>query len=115
IRTPRRRASIPSSSRAGMARTVGRGRGVYPAAAVGAEPAYPGAMKKVPKSAPRLGPRPCPVCGAKMELVAQGKIEIDVCAQHGVWLDKGELEALVESRARFERMKGRQAARRALA
>jgi len=41
-------------------------------------------------------PRACPVCGEKMELIEQFDITIDVCAQHGVWLDQGELALILE-------------------
>ena len=38
----------------------------------------------------------CPVCGQTMQKhnIPQG-LEIDHCAAHGVWLDQGELEALL--------------------
>jgi Zn-finger nucleic acid-binding protein len=41
-------------------------------------------------------PVACPVCGQTMQKhhIPQG-LEIDHCATHGVWLDHGELEALV--------------------
>lgn len=41
-------------------------------------------------------PVACPVCGQIMQKrnVPQG-LEIDHCAAHGVWLDHGELEALL--------------------
>lgn len=29
-----------------------------------------------------------------MSVAKKGKTEIDVCEEHGVWLDKGELEAI---------------------
>ena len=38
----------------------------------------------------------CPVCKQRME---HAKIEgawVDVCKDHGVWLDKGEIEAIIE-------------------
>lgn len=71
-------------------------------------------MSKALKRPPRFGQRACPVCGERMEVVAQGKVEIEVCEAHGVWLDKGELEAITESRARFERLNSRAARRRAV-
>ncbi len=44
----------------------------------------------------------CPVCNSDMIVVEHNKIELDYCTNcHGVWLDSGELELLVES-AGFE-------------
>jgi len=47
------------------------------------------------------GPRRCPRCGRKMERVDVGgkiRVEIDRCRRgHGLWFDKGELKALIES------------------
>ena len=42
----------------------------------------------------------CPTCGAPMErfeFAAWSHVIIDVCATHGVWLDAGELERVIES------------------
>jgi Zn-finger nucleic acid-binding protein len=43
---------------------------------------------------------PCPICNKKMEKVFVGeekKILIDKCRKnHGLWLDKGELEQVIE-------------------
>jgi Zn-finger nucleic acid-binding protein len=36
--------------------------------------------------------RPCLVCGAAMEIVWIELLQLDRCAQHGVWFDPGELE-----------------------
>lgn len=41
------------------------------------------------------GQRPCPICGARMQSVRRAGEVIDVCADHGVWLDRWELERLV--------------------
>jgi|688.fasta_scaffold792512_2 hypothetical protein len=41
------------------------------------------------------GQRPCPICGAHMQSVRRAGEVIDVCADHGVWLDRWELERLV--------------------
>jgi len=38
----------------------------------------------------------CPVCGAAMEVVVKAKIPVDRCPLHGVWLDRGELEGLIQ-------------------
>ncbi|MEZ4390368.1 MAG: zf-TFIIB domain-containing protein [Polyangiales bacterium] len=41
-------------------------------------------------------PIACPVCGQSMQKqnIPQG-IELDLCNEHGVWLDRGELEAML--------------------
>jgi len=39
-------------------------------------------------------PRKCPVCGSPMELRTILHVEIVVCPEHGVWLDKAELEKI---------------------
>jgi uncharacterized protein len=40
----------------------------------------------------------CPKCGNKLAKEICGAVEIDVCPScYGVWLDKGELGAIVES------------------
>ena len=39
----------------------------------------------------------CPVCGKPMEEGKVGNTSIDVCDAHGVWLDRGELEAIERS------------------
>ena len=38
--------------------------------------------------------RRCPVCQAELTVAKDGSIEIEVCEQHGVWLDLNELEAI---------------------
>jgi Zn-finger nucleic acid-binding protein len=45
-------------------------------------------------------PVACAICGNTMQkqLIPQG-VEIDVCDTHGVWLDRGELESLVQREA----------------
>ena len=41
----------------------------------------------------------CPICGTAMQKrVIQDGLEIDYCDWHGVWLDGGELERLVNTR-----------------
>ena len=37
------------------------------------------------------GERECPICKKKMEVEIQEGISIDTCAEHGIWLDRGEL------------------------
>ncbi|SRR5258706_12894762 len=55
----------------------------------------------------RSGTLPCPVCAVLMHVEVKQHVEVDVCAQHGVWLDKDELEGIAQAiRARtrtFER------------
>jgi Zn-finger nucleic acid-binding protein len=39
----------------------------------------------------------CPICKQRMQLKQIEGIRVDVCEEHGVWLDRGEIEALMES------------------
>lgn len=39
-------------------------------------------------------PRQCPVCQEEMDIETIEDVEIDVCVDHGVWLDNGELARL---------------------
>jgi Zn-finger nucleic acid-binding protein len=42
------------------------------------------------------GERRCVVCGERMKReLAQG-VTVDVCDEHGIWLDKGELPRIIE-------------------
>ena len=41
------------------------------------------------------GRRPCPICGRTMRAWNDSGIVLDVCPEHGIWLDRGELEALL--------------------
>lgn len=46
------------------------------------------------------GERPCPICGNPMEVEeypcnVMTRIHIDVCGEHGVWLDRGELPKII--------------------
>jgi Zn-finger nucleic acid-binding protein len=44
--------------------------------------------------------RVCPICGQHMKVLVypHSKVEVEVCASdHGVWLDKGEFDKLVEA------------------
>jgi len=43
----------------------------------------------------------CPVCAKVMEIEQHHAVHLDWCRDHGVWLDKGELEAL-ESNLRLD-------------
>lgn len=51
------------------------------------------------------GERPCPICGIHMDTLDQYHITIDVCADHGVWLDQGEFANILE-RAYLYRREG---------
>ncbi len=42
------------------------------------------------------GQRPCPICRRLMETVDQQGVTMDLCPDHGVWLDQGELALLLE-------------------
>lgn len=42
----------------------------------------------------------CPVCDAKLRAVDKHGVEVDICPDcKGVWLDRGELEKLIEMAA----------------
>ncbi len=41
--------------------------------------------------------RACPHCGEPMDLAWIDFLQLDQCAEHGVWLDRGELEAALAS------------------
>ncbi len=66
------------------------------------------------------GPRPCPCCGETMVVEtwrdffkATPDVVVDLCPEHGLWLDHSEMEILLE-RARFDaRREGRTKVRRA--
>src|SRR5258708_2150515 len=38
----------------------------------------------------------CPACAAAMETLTLFEVPVDRCAAHGVWLDKDELEQIVQ-------------------
>ena len=43
----------------------------------------------------------CPVCGAKLREIERSGIEVDICPScKGIWLDRGEIEKLIEVEAR---------------
>ena len=52
-------------------------------------------------------PRPCPICGEAMEPRIVEFNHVDVCEDHGIWLDKGELESIFARMRRSHRRKGR--------
>ena len=39
----------------------------------------------------------CPHCGAAMEVHRHHDVHLDWCKEHGVWLDQGEFEALLNN------------------
>lgn len=39
----------------------------------------------------------CPVCKDRMEHQRVENAWVDVCHEHGVWLDKGEIDSIMES------------------
>jgi Zn-finger nucleic acid-binding protein len=41
------------------------------------------------------GERACPICKKPMPTVEQHGIHVDVCNDHGMWLDRGELPAMI--------------------
>jgi Zn-finger nucleic acid-binding protein len=41
------------------------------------------------------GERPCPICKQKMGIEVAHGISFDVCGNHGIWLDRGEMESLI--------------------
>ena len=45
------------------------------------------------------GQRPCPHCRKKMQIksLSKTRVEVDVCPGHGLWLDKGELQSVIQS------------------
>ncbi|HEY8748362.1 MAG TPA: zf-TFIIB domain-containing protein [Tepidisphaeraceae bacterium] len=52
----------------------------------------------------------CPSCDTEMEIRDRHGIEIDLCpACRGVWLDKGELEQVLERSGRFLEVPGEDA------
>jgi Zn-finger nucleic acid-binding protein len=46
----------------------------------------------------------CPVCNVELKMSDRQAIEIDYCPRcRGVWLDRGELDKIVERSAAYER------------
>jgi Zn-finger nucleic acid-binding protein len=52
----------------------------------------------------RPGTVPCPICGLAMHVERKEKVEVDVCAQHGIWLDKGRIEEITKAIERRSRV-----------
>jgi Zn-finger nucleic acid-binding protein len=59
------------------------------------------------------GERPCPICGQKMLVQCQHGIHLDVCPEHGTWLDRNELAVIVARIRAGERIERVQAVREA--
>jgi Zn-finger nucleic acid-binding protein len=59
------------------------------------------------------GERQCPLCNQKMTIELSYGISFDVCGDHGVWLDRGELDAIIARIRRGERISRTQAIREA--
>ncbi len=50
----------------------------------------------------------CPVCNISLNLSERQGIEIDYCPQcRGVWLDRGELDKIIEKTSPLDYQKGR--------
>lgn len=62
---------------------------------------------------PTHGDKPCPNCGKLMQVDAYFGVEIDVCPDHGVWLDSGELQAITRQLRNGHRKSRREAIQRA--
>jgi len=39
----------------------------------------------------------CPICKERMEIVKIEGVVVDICHKHGAWLDKGEMEIIIEA------------------
>lgn len=59
----------------------------------------------------QAGGMPCPVCKVPLTMADRQGIEIDYCPQcRGVWLDRGELDKIIERSVAAEAPPARQAA-----
>src|SRR5687767_9201919 len=57
---------------------------------------------------PNSGSMACPVDGATLVMSDRQGVEIDYCpACRGVWLDRGELDKIIERTASYQRPPGR--------
>ncbi len=51
----------------------------------------------------------CPVCNVDLQMAERQGVEIDYCPQcRGVWLDRGELDKIIERSAAFESRRDRE-------
>ncbi len=48
----------------------------------------------------------CPVCKQRMKMEKIESAWVDICAEHGVWLDKGEIEHVIESAREIGKSEG---------
>lgn len=64
-----------------------------PSSAVGLPTLAHGPSSEAPAT-PRTY-RPCPVCGALMAWRTCGGLTVDVCSEHGVWFEAGDLEPFI--------------------
>src|SRR5262245_31620762 len=59
------------------------------------------------------GTRSCPVCGNLMLIEELFEIKTDVCREHGIWLDTGELPGIIDRVRAGTRQAGAKAIREA--
>lgn len=57
------------------------------------------------------GERTCPICVQKLSVEVAYGIAFDVCGDHGIWLDRGELESIIARIRSGERISRKQAIR----
>lgn len=70
--------------------------------------------RRVPlKTALRPSARCCPVCGNHLVLRILSGTEIDVCPDHGVWLDPGELQFLIRRQTKIRHSSEKERLRKA--
>jgi Zn-finger nucleic acid-binding protein len=50
------------------------------------------ALDELPEQYDGTPRRPCPQCGERMAIVWLEFLQLDQCAEHGVWFDGGELD-----------------------
>lgn len=61
------------------------------------------------------GERLCPICSEAMIVEVEYGVHVDVCPQHGIWLDRGELLSMasfIRSGERIDRVRAVKNARR---
>ena len=59
------------------------------------------------------GERECPICKRVMRVEMESGIHVDVCNDHGIWLDRGELPSILSSIRSGQRINRAQAIRKA--
>ena len=59
------------------------------------------------------GERECPICKKKMRVELECGVRVDVCDDHGLWLDRGELPSIVSRIRSGERVNRYAAIRKA--